>query len=93
MTPCDVENGTVDLSSLQCMSLSTQALTYYSCPTGENADYNETLTLIPDGVCPGEDRLLQCEMEGGEVSSNILADRETLFKPVFLRTRDDNVVI
>ena len=87
--PCDVENGTADLTSLQCMGLSSQALTYYSCPSGSSADYQETLTLITDGICPGEDRLLQCEMEGREVSSNILIERESLFEPMFLRTRDN----
>ena len=72
--------------------MSTQALTYYTCPSGRNTSYLETLDLITDRNCPFEDRVLQCELEGGIVSSDIQGNTKHTFDPVFLRVRDDATV-
>lgn len=85
---CDADNNTVELSGSQCESLSDRALTYFTCG-GNDGGYAETVGLVSDGTCLGEDRLLQCEMDGREVSANILTDRRDLFEPVFLRTKDE----
>lgn len=88
--PCDGDIDESDnLAYWQCLTLSYDALTYYTCPSGASANYTETLQVVTDRNCPFEDRIAQCELEGGEVSSNIYQNRRELFEPVLSRVEED----
>lgn len=83
--PCDLDD--VALSAADCAAYTGgQALTYYTCPS-MTSTYADSLALVSDARCEDEDRLLQCEMEGREVDSNINnVNRKELFDFAFIKT-------
>ncbi len=58
--PCDTDE--TELSQAECTAFPSQMLTYFHCQDS-SAKYTDTVDRIKDAKCPGEDRLLQCELE------------------------------
>ncbi|XP_059082486.1 uncharacterized protein LOC131880005 [Tigriopus californicus] len=81
--PCDGDNFTLEAS--QCDQFPKQNVTYYSCPFSSSR-YEDTILEIPDSKCPGEDRLLLCELHGRNIETNVAGNTRTIFEPTFIKT-------
>lgn len=87
--PCDGDNFTLEAS--QCDQFPKRNVTYYSCPFS-GSRYEDTILEIPDSKCPGEDRLLLCELHGRDIETNVQGDTRTIFDPTFIKTaHNENV--
>ena len=88
--PCDTD--TTVLEESECSGFPAEAVTYFTCESVENT-YIGTVGKISDTRCPGEDRLLQCELENGAATSNINeGDRFKVLNSAFLKSYiDENV--
>ena len=83
-TPCDQDESFQ--TAADCAALtSVNATNYYICPS-VTSNYGNTVQLISDVSCPGEDRLLQCELNGGKVGHNIPDATVTTYNPMFIKT-------
>ena len=89
--PCDTDTN--ELSESECAEFpADNVLTYHTCTDVQNT-YIGTATIISDTKCPGEDRILQCELEDGKADSNIAENtRFSVLNHAFLKTYiDENV--
>ena len=85
--PCDQDN--TELTEEQCAELPTDVLTPYEC-TADQTTYLSTVTIVSDIKCSGEDRILQCELEGAAAGSNINPKtRLNLLRDAFLKSFED----
>jgi hypothetical protein len=90
--PCDQDTST--LSAESCAFLPTDILTNYQCVNGVKNTYGDTVGLVSDIKCPGEDRILQCELSGGVVASNIApATIFSFINPAFLKSSENANVL
>ena len=81
--PCDLDEAVLDpILDAECSP--GQALTYFNC-SSTLASYPETVGLVKDAACPGEDRLLQCELNNREVLSNIIEFKKEIFENAFVK--------
>ena len=82
--PCDTDYGV--LTEEECGEYPAEFVSTLQCDTIDDT-YLGTVGKISDTRCPGEDRLLQCELLGGVANTNILEDsRAGLLKDAFLKS-------
>lgn len=83
--PCDTDTATQ--SENDCAAFPTDVLTYFDCTANEDTYLGTVTNKISDKKCPGEDRILQCELEGAAADSNINANtRLTVIAPAFMKS-------
>ena len=81
--PCDLDETVLDATAFECNP--GQPFTYFNCST-TTATYADTVAVVDDTACPGEDRLLQCELKNREVASNIVQYRKEIFEDAFKKS-------
>ncbi|TRY69564.1 hypothetical protein TCAL_03245 [Tigriopus californicus] len=81
LPPCDKDEFT--LSESECNAFPPNPMTIYQCPAS-TSNYENTVSLISDAKCGQENRILQCELSRGTVTSNVL-DKE-FFDRIFTKT-------
>ena len=65
------------LANTTCAGFPAQALTYYVCPSGADADAAETVAQVSDLRCEGEERVKDCHVDAveadvaGDVGQNV----------------------
>ena len=85
--PCDTDE--TELSEEQCNEYPSEVLTSYECSNLQTT-YLSTIQQVSDIKCPGEDRILQCELQDGKAGSNIdVKNRENLLQDAFLKSFED----
>ena len=90
--PCDQDN--IELSEASCTGNSTipsEGIHYEICEEMED-NFFGTLGKMSDAKCPGEDRIILCELEGGMISNINENTRFNLLNLAFLKTyQNENV--
>ena len=85
--PCDTDD--TQLTEEQCSEAPTEAVTSYECSNVQTT-YLSTIQQVSDIKCPGEDRILQCELKDGKAGSNIdVKTRQKLLQDAFLKSFED----
>ena len=85
--PCDTDD--TELSEEQCNEYPSEVLTAYECSNLQTT-YLSTIQQVSDIKCPGEDRILQCELQNGKAGSNIdVKNRAKLLQDAFLKSFED----
>ena len=76
VVPCDQDRSA--LTDDRCTEYTpTEKIKYYDCSNCTSCTYLKTVAeIISDVRCSDEDRILQCELEGNNVTSNINLNRD-----------------
>ena len=72
--PCDQDRNTIDKTTCDGYR-ALDPIQYYNCTACDRCSYRLTVSqYMKDDACEDEDRIIQCELENENVTSNIAID-------------------